>query len=835
MGPAGEPVTLSRRDSELLVFDQLYRAAAGGDGAVLLINGPVGAGKTALLRAMASRAGRQGGWCFMITGSARERGHPFGVLDRLIQSMCAAGMEEPFPDGMDGGANLFAMMDRVGAAIRDLARARPVVVGIDDAHFADERSLRCLSVLIPRIESSGVVMVLNESSSYERDMADLRAETLHLPFCHQIRLAPLTSADIAVQLQERLGTAPDEDFVRFCAEVSGGIPVLLHALIDDGAAAPGSAAREPGVSYQQAVLCSLRRCAPSTAAVAQAIAVLGDNPASGLIAELSGVDVTLVEESIRDLHEMGLLGNEWFRDPHTRSAVLAGIPLPTLPGLHSRAAELLHDSGAPTMAVAGHLIAAQDGGKATWRVAILCEAAREAMVAGDVDSAVSHLRHAVGASPDETQRARTGVLLAEAQWHADPSRAVRPLNELGRDVRAGLLTGSDILIAVNQLLWWGEFAEADELLRLGDAEESGDSLAQLWAFFCQAGRGPEPCEEPGRPADSPLVHSGLMAAVTHLSSAASLVFDGMKTDRADQMLLGVPAGRPLTPALDALVVLVQTGRLDEAVAWCDRLLKEDWISRVPMRKVMIETVKSVAAVRGGDSETALHCIREVFETVPPPAWGVVAGLPLSVAVRASIDLGDAHSARAYLTVPVPPAMLDTPFAVPYLLALGRFQQAMDHPESATMYSRWCVELMKRWGVDTAAAAAALAEFDMPRPLPPATEETAGVGTRGLSGTGATAQARQAAMGASLDSGKGEDLGEWGAGGEPAGLAAPDVEAGAKLTVAERRVVALAAAGNTNREIAERLFITVSTVEQHLTKVYRKLKVSNRSGLQRYRH
>jgi DNA-binding CsgD family transcriptional regulator len=245
-----------------------------------------------------------------------------------------------------------------------------------------------------------------------------------------------------------------------------------------------------------------------------------------------------------------------------------------------------------------------------------------------------------------------------------------------------------------------------------------------------------------------------------------------------------------------------------------------------MRKVMIETVKSVAAVRGGDSETALRSIKEVFETVPPPAWGVVAGLPLSVAVRASTELGDAHSARAYLTVPVPPGMLDTPFAVPYLQALGRYQQAMDHPESATMYSRWCVELMKRWGVDTAAVAAALAEFDRSRPLRPALEEKAGAGRQGLSGTNTAAQARQAATG--------EDLSEWGAGGEPAGLAAPDVEDGAKLTVAERRVVALAAAGNTNREIAERLFITVSTVEQHLTKVYRKLNVRSRSGLRRYR-
>ncbi|MET1073479.1 MAG: LuxR C-terminal-related transcriptional regulator, partial [Umezawaea sp.] len=51
-----------------------------------------------------------------------------------------------------------------------------------------------------------------------------------------------------------------------------------------------------------------------------------------------------------------------------------------------------------------------------------------------------------------------------------------------------------------------------------------------------------------------------------------------------------------------------------------------------------------------------------------------------------------------------------------------------------------------------------------------------------------------------------------------------------LTDAERRIAELAATGSTNREIARTLFITVNTVEQHLTKVYRKLKVRRRTDL-----
>ncbi|GLX40373.1 hypothetical protein Sros01_64460 [Streptomyces roseochromogenus] len=62
--------------------------------------------------------------------------------------------------------------------------------------------------------------------------------------------------------------------------------------------------------------------------------------------------------------------------------------------------------------------------------------------------------------------------------------------------------------------------------------------------------------------------------------------------------------------------------------------------------------------------------------------------------------------------------------------------------------------------------------------------------------------------------------------EPALRADPAAE----LSAAERRVGGLAAQGHSNRQIAQRLCITVSTVEQHLTQVYRKLRVSNRTDL-----
>lgn len=66
-----------------------------------------------------------------------------------------------------------------------------------------------------------------------------------------------------------------------------------------------------------------------------------------------------------------------------------------------------------------------------------------------------------------------------------------------------------------------------------------------------------------------------------------------------------------------------------------------------------------------------------------------------------------------------------------------------------------------------------------------------------------------------------------AGGRPRTTALSGVEA---LTASERRVAALAVAGQTNREIAQGLFVTPKTIELHLGNVYRKLGVSSRHEL-----
>lgn len=64
------------------------------------------------------------------------------------------------------------------------------------------------------------------------------------------------------------------------------------------------------------------------------------------------------------------------------------------------------------------------------------------------------------------------------------------------------------------------------------------------------------------------------------------------------------------------------------------------------------------------------------------------------------------------------------------------------------------------------------------------------------------------------------------------LRRPALTGAESLTPSERRIADLAAASATNAEIAQALFITIKTVEMHLTNAYRKLGITTRTQLNR---
>ncbi|MGP4087250.1 helix-turn-helix transcriptional regulator [Streptomyces sp. KR55] len=950
---AGVPVNLSERDEELRLLMRRYRECARGKGSVVLANGPVGCGKTALVRAFADWATQQGGYCLPLTASAGERLDRLGLVDQLIDAIRAVGMiGEPLSAessagmveaalGGEGGRVPLTLMQRIHRAVTGIAQRRPLVISVDDVHFADEASLQCLRYLIHRIDSAAVLIVLAESSCHERALADFHAEILHLPHAHRMRLGLLTLDGVAGQLARHPGTgSAARENAEPWARTSGGNPLLLHALIEDFTerttvpAAPETAARTteplraggpvPGGSFRRAFLRCLHRCEPALLAVARAIAVLGDSATPSLIAGLLGDHAASVRRSLADLRTAGLLRDLRFRHEQVRPAVLDDIPVQDLRALRDRAAELLLESGAPAAAVADQLLAAGDTAGATWQPDIFLGAAREAMHAGDITACVEYLRHASGICADAVQEAEVTAALAGAQWLIDPAKASRYLPQLCRMVRAGLLTGPEALVPVRQLVWRGEFERADALLRTVErqaATAGADvwdgagppssavrpdlALVRLGLSFCYPGlrHGTGPATPAGTAADDPPgaepPEPEPLSPRTFLALSAGLTGDD--EDRLAARVLGAArADSSFTAALAALVLLTHTCRLDEARLWSERLLDKPWNRGVPMRRALLETVRAGVALRRGDPAEASEATRTALSLATPEAWGIAIGLPLSLAIRAATELGDLETARSYLDLPVPVPVFGTPFTLPYLQAFGRYQLAIERPRAALRTFQSCGELMVKWRLDAPelvdwrndATAALIALGYLHKARATVVEHLArlgdgagharGVALRHLAATSPPRDRlpllREAvrilrACGDRLEAGRA--LADMEAlrtaavrhdvppelprpvaslrtyldavrdapqpppaparrprGGHPGHRAAPDKtpRPPAELTEAERRVGALAASGCTNREIADRLFITVSTVEQHLTKIYRKLKVRSRGEL-----
>jgi DNA-binding CsgD family transcriptional regulator len=266
------------------------------------------------------------------------------------------------------------------------------------------------------------------------------------------------------------------------------------------------------------------------------------------------------------------------------------------------------------------------------------------------------------------------------------------------------------------------------------------------------------------------------------------------------------------------------------------------------------------------------------------------GIPLSVLIMTATRAGENEQALSHLNMTVPSAMFQTTIGLHYRRARGHYYLACGDHESAIADFEACGDLMRRWGSDlpglvpwrTDLAAARLAGGLTAGSL--AADQIARLGTQNVRTRGITLRVLAASSelrsrppllreAAELLQAGGDQLeladtlaelsstqhalGEYGharvighqarqcagrtmgsvpeqrrrtADTDRANASLADDPVLFDLSDAERRVASLAAQGCTNRQIARKLFVTVSTVEQHLTRVYRKLRINSRSDL-----
>ncbi|MDJ0344846.1 LuxR C-terminal-related transcriptional regulator [Streptomyces sp. H10-C2] len=269
----GEQLGLRERDSQLAVAGCLAQRAEAGAGALLVVRGGTGSGRTALLDAAAELARQQGldvrrtrcseydrdGGSASGSASGSDGGREPAVVHRLLDGAPeAASIDELSPGGV------------------------PLALAVDDIHLADPASRAWLARLVPRLDRLPVLLILTERHQYDMTPAPRGiAWGLAPSLVHTVRVPPLSERSVDAIARARLGGEPPPGL----AAATAGNPLLLHALLEDLAElnpgqppgrSPSSVAELHPGAYADAVSWWLAAAGPQTADAVRALAMVQD-------------------------------------------------------------------------------------------------------------------------------------------------------------------------------------------------------------------------------------------------------------------------------------------------------------------------------------------------------------------------------------------------------------------------------------------------------------------------------------------------------------------------------------------------------------------------------
>jgi ATP/maltotriose-dependent transcriptional regulator MalT len=484
---------------------KLWTAALEGiaDGPVLIaVSGEPGIGKSSVLDELCREAERRGQLALTGRGAELERDVPFGAiadaLDDYLAGLPAKRLtplgDAPLAELSQLLPSLVGLGERAPTGLQDeryrahgaarsllelLASAQPLVLALDDLHWADQATVELLSFLLRRPPRGEVALVLafREGQAPDRlaaalDDARRRGDLLELA------LAPLTGEQSAALL----GQGVEGTEAARLHELAGGNPFYLEELASHGVA-PGMSAdpSEPARAgaIPAPVAAALERelgALPDTSrAVALGAAVAGASFDFELAAAAAGVGEQEALSAIDDLLERGVLRRTdaprrfRFRHPIVQGAVYEDAPAGWLVQAHARAAAALERQGAPAPARARHVERSAKVGD-EGASALLSEAAGVAALRAPATAAHWYASALSLQPPDAEPAARLALLIPMAQalgYAGELDRARETLDEVLAVLPADQLAVRGQVVAacarIDQLL--GRHAAARSLLQ----------------------------------------------------------------------------------------------------------------------------------------------------------------------------------------------------------------------------------------------------------------------------------------------------------------------------------------------------------------------------------
>jgi DNA-binding CsgD family transcriptional regulator len=428
------------REAECALLSSAAERARAGHGALILLSGEAGVGKTRLAEELAADAAAgstvaAAATPLVLRGAASSAAVvPHGPLIAVLRAYLRG-----HPEGLDGlgplRAHLALLLPELGepaangdrAAIFEAVRRAfeaigPALVILDDLQWSDEATLALLGGLAPALEELPVLVIgayRSDGLPREHPLRWLRNELRRGGQLQELSLAPLDLEDTGALLAALLPERPSPALVRALHDRSQGVPFfveeLARALAVSGRLQPGPRGLELGGddevpvpdTVRDAVLMGAAPLSEAARAAAEAAAVAGQAFDLELVGGLA------TEEGLAELQRHGILhdagdGRVAFRHALSCEAFYADVPWLRRRALHRRLAEALEASGGQSMEIATHWLGARDARRAR---EALVDAALESVAVHAYRDATAAGRHALDLWPgDEQPEMRTAVL-----------------------------------------------------------------------------------------------------------------------------------------------------------------------------------------------------------------------------------------------------------------------------------------------------------------------------------------------------------------------------------------------------------------------------------------
>jgi DNA-binding CsgD family transcriptional regulator len=728
---------LLERDDELDLLGAALRDATAGAGSLVLVEGAAGIGKSTLLAHARADAAAAGLRVLRARGAEREGEFPFGVVRQLLEPALAEAGPGPRERLLQGPARRaadllglpggdprevlaapdpgFAVLHGLYWLCANLAAEHPLLVVVDDAHWADASSLRFLAFLRSRVAELPIAMILALRPDETGQAGELLAVLAGDAEAALVRPGALSEAAVGRLLAARLASQPAHEFVAAAARATGGTPFLVEqlarAFADEGIAP--SAAAAPRVEELGArpiarwVLARLARLPAAAGALARAVAVL-ETAEPQHAAALAGLEHAAAATATDALVRAGLLAPGrplTFAHPLVRASVYGAMPSGERAAAHRAAASLLEGAGMEPERLAEHLLAAEPAGDPAV-VERLLAVSRSASARGAAESTAAYLRRALAEPPAPEQRAEVLLALGMAEFSAGSPDAVDRLRAAQDAAPAGAAQVTVAAARSHVLLRAGRTAEAIEALdraRAGAPPELAPVLEIAAAGVATIDAATAPAvaarlrtlraaaDDPG--ASRELLALAAFAAVEANEPAAAGAALALRAFAASPTAVPEPPELPWWS--QSTIALVWTERFAEVAPLLDAGVAHGRANGDSALLAAALAFRAQVALRLGDLRGAEDDARTAYTTPGMPAPLLWAVLAAGTHIDALVELGRLDEAQEVAAAHAGAAESELQTAAVLRHARGRLALARRQPAAALADVEAARDLMHR--------------------------------------------------------------------------------------------------------------------------------------------